>query len=381
MEKNTRFPSCTTGPSSPRQNEAIGQAISERFSFPDPVPIEILYPLVKGAWEVRVLVTGGAGYIGSVACECLLRAGNQVVVFDNLSHGHRRAVPPEADFVEGDLSSPKTIGEAFDRHKPEAVMHFAGDIQVGESMRDPFRYLRDNVACGLNLLRETVEHGVRRFILSSTANLYDQPDRIPIDEEMRPRPGSPYGEAKLYMERSLGWLERTHGLRFAALRYFNASGATEDRGEDHDPETHLIPLVLQVALGRRERVSVFGDDYDTPDGTCLRDYIHVADLAEAHVLALMSLDRGSATYNVGVGRGHTVKQVLEVARRITGHAIPAFTAPRRPGDVPRLVADSTRIQRDLGWRPRFPDLEQIVESAWRWRRNNPDGYGACPPAL
>lgn len=324
---------------------------------------------------MRVLVTGGAGYIGSVAGERLMLAGHDVAVFDNLSHGHREAVPPKARFIEGDLKRPDAIRAAFEAHRPEAVMHFAGDIQVGESMLDPFRYLAHNVACGLNLLRAAVDHGVRRFVFSSTANLYDAPERIPIDEDTPPRPGSPYGEAKLYIERSLAWLERTHGMRYACLRYFNAAGATEERGEDHDPETHLIPLVLQAALGRREKISIFGEDYDTPDGTCVRDYIHVSDLAEAHVLSMAALDRGSFTYNVGVGRGYTVREVVEAARRITGRAIPAVAAPRRSGDVSRLVADSSRIRKLLEWNPKFPDLEQIIESAWRWHCDHPRGYG------
>ncbi|HKS16784.1 MAG TPA: UDP-glucose 4-epimerase GalE [Planctomycetota bacterium] len=324
---------------------------------------------------MKVLVTGGAGYIGSVASDSLLRAGHEVVVFDNLSHGHRKAVPPGAHFIEGDLIRLEAIRSVFERHKLDAVMHFAGDIQVGESMRDPLRYLGDNVACGLNLLRAVVDHGIRRFVFSSTANLYDRPERVPIDETCIPRPGSPYGEGKLYIERSLSWLDRTHGVRSASLRYFNAAGATAERGEDHDPESHLIPLVLQVASGRRDRISIFGEDYETPDGTCIRDYIHVSDLAEAHVLSLEALDRGSFMYNVGVGHGYSVKEVVETARRVTGHKIPVVAAPRRPGDVPSLVADSTRIRKDLGWSPRLPDLEQIVESAWRWHRDHPTGYG------
>jgi len=254
-------------------------------------------------------------------------------------------------------------------------MHFAGHIQVGESMRDPFKYLRDNAVGGLHLFQAAVEAGVRRVILSSTANLFDKPIRVPIDEAAALIPGSPYGESKLYLERVLSWLETTHGLRSASLRYFNAAGATDERGEDHEPETHLIPLVLQVALGHREHVSIFGGDYDTPDGTCVRDYIHVSDLADAHVLALEHLDRGSRTYNLGNGKGFSVLEVIEVARKITGHPIPTVTAPRREGDVARLVADSAKIKRELGWSPRIPELERIVDSAWRWLQRHPRGYG------
>jgi UDP-glucose 4-epimerase len=324
---------------------------------------------------MKVLVSGGAGYIGSVTSEILLRAGHQVAVVDNLVHGHREAVPPKAQFIQADLLDLAALREAFSAARPDAVMHFAGNIQVGESMRDPFKYLRDNAVGGLHLFQAAVEAGVRRVILSSTANLFDKPVRVPIDESAALIPGSPYGESKLYLERALAWLETTHGLRSASLRYFNAAGATEERGEDHDPETHLIPLVLQVALGRRGSISIFGKDYDTPDGTCIRDYIHVSDLADAHLLALERLDRGSRTYNLGNGKGFSVLEVLEVARKITGHPIPAVMAPRREGDVARLVADSTRIKQELGWSPKIPELARIVESAWRWLERHPRGYG------
>jgi UDP-glucose 4-epimerase len=324
---------------------------------------------------MKILVSGGAGYIGAVTSEILLRAGHQVAVVDNLVHGHRAAVPEQAQFIQADLGDLSAVREAFAASHPEAVMHFAGYIQVGESMRNPFKYLRDNAVGGLNLFQAAVEAGVRRVILSSTANLFDKPLRVPIDETAALIPGSPYGESKLYLERVLGWLETTHGLRSASLRYFNAAGATEQRGEDHDPETHLIPLVLQVAAGRREHVSIYGNDYDTPDGTCIRDYIHVSDLADAHLLALERLDRGSRTYNLGNGKGFSVLEVVEVARKITGHPIPTVIAPRREGDVARLVADSTKIKQELGWTPRIPELERIVESAWRWFQRHPRGYG------
>jgi UDP-glucose 4-epimerase len=323
---------------------------------------------------MKVLVTGGAGYIGSVVTEQLTRSGQAVVAFDNLHQGHRGAVPPEAAFVEGDLADAAAVNQLFAEHHPDAVMHFASYTLVGESMQQPFRYLGENVTNTLNLLQAAVRHGVRRFILSSTANLFDAPQRIPVAEDEAIVPGSPYGESKHIIERMLHWLDRIHGFRYAALRYFNAAGATEERGEDHRPETHLIPIVLQVALGQRRDVTVFGDDYDTPDGTCVRDYIHVADLAQAHILALNALDQGSRTYNLGNGRGFSVKHVIETARELTGHAIPMRMGPRRRGDPAVLVASSDRIQRELGWHPQFPELRQIVETAWRWHQRHPQGY-------
>ena len=326
---------------------------------------------------MKILVTGGAGYIGSVVVEALIARGEEVTILDNLSQGHRAAVHPAARFVQGDLADPATAraaladdgGRAFD-----AVMHFASNTLVGESMREPFKYLGDNVTNGLNLLRAAVENGVRRFILSSTANLFDRPRRMPIDEAEDIVPGSPYGESKLIMERLLSWLDRIHGLRYASLRYFNAAGATAERGEDHTPETHLIPLVLQVALGQRERVEIYGNDYPTPDGTCVRDYIHVLDLAEAHILALQALDGGSRTYNLGNGQGYSVREVIETARQVTGQPILAVDGPRRPGDPPVLVASSERIRRELGWQPRYPALRDIVQTAWDWHRSHPAGY-------
>ena len=253
-------------------------------------------------------------------------------------------------------------------------MHFAANSLVGESVQDPLKYVGDNVVNGINLLRAMNQYGVRRFILSSTANLFDQPEELPITEEEQIIPGSPYGESKFILERMLHWLDRIHGLRYAALRYFNAAGATPRRGEDHSPETHLIPLVLQVALGQREQIQIYGNDYPTRDGTCVRDYIHVTDLAQAHILALRTLDEGSRTYNLGNGQGYTVREVIETARQVTGHPIPAVDAPRRPGDPPELVAGSDKIRRDLGWQPRFPDLSDIVQSAWNWHQTHPRGY-------
>jgi len=323
---------------------------------------------------MRILVTGGAGYIGSVVTEHLIEAGDSVVVLDNLSQGHRGAVHPQATFVEGDVGDRALLDEILRAEPIDGVMHFASFTLVGESMQQPFPYLRDNVLNGLTLLQAMVEHGVRRFILSSTANLFDEPERIPIAEDERLVPGSPYGESKYTLERALSWLDRIHGLRYAALRYFNAAGATAERGEDHHPETHLIPITLQVALGQREQLVLFGGDYPTPDGTCVRDYIHVSDLASAHILALRSLDQGSRVYNLGNGQGFSNKEVLAVAREVTGHPIPAVIGPRRPGDPATLVASSERIRRELGWQPRFAELRAIVASAWAWHQAHPRGY-------
>jgi UDP-glucose 4-epimerase len=323
---------------------------------------------------MKILVTGGAGYIGSAVVEQLIANGESVVVFDNLCQGHRAAVHSEAVFVKGDLANRTVIDAALSQHRPDAVMHFASKTLVGESMQQPFLYLGDNVTNGLNLFRSMVEHGVKRIILSSTANLFDKPERMPIEETERIIPGSPYGESKFILERILHWLDRIHGMRFASLRYFNAAGATLTRGEDHDPEFHLIPIVLQVALGKREKASIFGADYPTRDGTCLRDYIHVADLAQAHILALGALEGGSRFYNLGNGEGFTVKEVIDAAREVTGKEIPAEIGPRRPGDPGVLVAASDKIRKELGWAPQFPHVRAIIESAWRWHQANPNGY-------
>jgi UDP-glucose 4-epimerase len=326
---------------------------------------------------MKILVTGGAGYIGSITTETLIKSGYEVVVFDNLFQGHREAVHPQAAFVEGDLADRDAVEALFREHQPKGIMHFASKTLVGESMEHPFRYLGENVRNALNLLEVAVDHGVERFILSSTANLFDKPERIPIAENEVIFPGSPYGESKYLIERILHWLQVTKGLRYAALRYFNAAGATEERGEDHSPELHLIPLVLQVALGQRECIRIFGDDYPTPDGTCVRDYIHISDLARAHILAFEALkDRPVLKFNLGNGNGFSVREVIETARRLTGHAIPAVVDPRRPGDPATLVADSTTIRRDLGWEPAYPTLESIVQSAWNWHQRHPRGYGA-----
>jgi UDP-glucose 4-epimerase len=326
---------------------------------------------------VKILVTGGAGYIGGVTAAELIAAGNEVVVLDNLFQGHREAVPPEAEFIRGDLADRSLLSRLFAAHPDiDGVMHFASYTLVGESMTNPLKYLRDNVANATNLLEAATAAGVGRFILSSTANLFDDPERMPIDENERIVPGSPYGESKHIIERLLHWHDRIYGLRYATLRYFNACGCTPERGEDHDPETHLIPLVLQVALEQQDAITVFGDDYPTRDGTCVRDYIHVVDLAQAHILALEALDeRGSMKYNLGNGQGFTVMEVIEAARRVTGHPIPHVIGDRRAGDPADLVASSDAIRRDLGWQPTITDLDDIVATSWEWHRRNPYGYG------
>ncbi len=324
---------------------------------------------------MKVFVTGGAGYIGSVAVEELISAGHEVMVFDNLSLGHREAVHPSARLVVGDLADITEIRAAMSDFRPDAIMHFAAKSLVGESMQDPFLYLGDNVTNALNLLKCVVEFQVPRFILSSTANLFDDPENIPITELERIVPGSPYGESKFIIERYLYWMSVIHPFfHFAALRYFNAAGASPTRGEDHTPELHLIPIALEVALGKREKIFMFGDDYDTPDGTCVRDYIHVIDLAQAHILALDAIAGENRIYNLGNGQGYSVKEVIETAREVTGHRIPADVKPRRAGDPATLIAGSKKITSELGWKPRFPLLKDIVSSAWEWHKAHPRGY-------
>ncbi len=326
---------------------------------------------------MAILVTGGAGYIGSVVTEQLVAEGTDVVVYDNLYQGHREAVHPKAKFIQGDLADVPALKRVFAEHSIEAIMHFASYTLVGESMDKPFMYVGENVTNGLNLLSTALEAGTKYFILSSTANLFDDPAKVPIDENERIVPGSPYGESKFMLERILYWLDRTKDFRYTALRYFNAAGATPERGEDHSPETHLIPLVLWVPLGKREKLTIFGNDYPTPDGTCVRDYIHVLDLAQAHILALKALQAGgpSRRCNLGNGKGFSIQEVIEVARKITGHPIPTAIGARRPGDPATLIASSETIRRELGWQPRYPDLETIVGDAWRWFQNHPRGYG------
>ncbi|MGD8586881.1 MAG: UDP-glucose 4-epimerase GalE [Chloroflexota bacterium] len=324
---------------------------------------------------MRVLVTGGAGYIGSVVVRELVSRGEDVLVLDNLSQGHRSAIPPGVRFYEVDLADKPAVEEIMASGKPDAIVHFASNTLVGESMTHPFKYLGDNITNGLNLIQSAAAHGVKRFVLSSTANLFGEPSPHPIEESAPVRPGSPYGESKFVLERVLHWMDEIYGMRYGLLRYFNACGAAApDLGEDHDPETHLIPLVLQVALDQREQIVIFGNDYDTLDGTCVRDYIHVSDLASAHLLVLQALEDGSRTYNLGNGQGFSVKEVIECARRVTGHAIPAVIGPRRAGDPAVLVAASDKIRQELGWRPLYTDLEPIIDSAWQWHKRHPDGY-------
>lgn len=324
---------------------------------------------------MRILVTGGAGYIGSVTAATLLERGHEVIVVDDLRTGHRAAVPDGVPFVEANVADADAVGSALRDHDVEAIVHFAASSLVGESMEHPMRYFGNNTGGTFSLLDTALENGVERFVLSSTAALYGTPETVPIPEDAPLHPESVYGESKYLIERALHWLGTTAGLGWTALRYFNAAGADGVRGEDHRPESHLIPLVLQVALGQRDDIAVFGDDYPTEDGTAVRDYVHVADLADAHVRAIEAIRPGEGrAYNVGTGNGHSVRAVIDACRRITGHAIPARTAPRRAGDPPVLVADPARIEADLGWHPRHRDLDNIVASAWRWHEAHPDGY-------
>lgn len=325
---------------------------------------------------MKVLVTGGAGYIGSICTAELLAAGHECVVFDSLYQGHREAVPDGVPLVVGNLCNPDDVARLFREHRGfDGIMHFASYTLVGESMEQPLKYLRDNLVAGANLLEQAVAHDVGRFILSSTANLFDDPEKMPIEPDERIVPGSPYGESKYFLERTLHWFERIYGLKYACLRYFNASGDTPDRGEDHDPELHIIPIVLEVALGKRKKVTIFGNDYPTKDGTCVRDYVHVLDLAQAHILALQALDRlGSRKYNLGNGNGFSILELIETAKVITGRDIPYEFGPRRPGDPATLIASSEKIRQELGWEPEFPRLDQILHSAWDWHSRHPNGY-------
>lgn len=319
-----------------------------------------------------IFVTGGAGYIGSVCVEQLLDAGFEVAVFDNLSEGHRKAVDPRAEFFQGNLKDRTVIRHAMGEVKPDAIMHFAANALVGESMENPSKYFRNNVANGINLLDMAVEFEVKAFVFSSTCATFGIPDRVPLDESLPQCPINPYGESKLLFEKILRWYGECHGLKYVALRYFNAAGATERFGEDHQIETHLIPNILKVALGQRESMDILGTDYPTPDGTCIRDYIHVVDLAQAHILALKA--EKSDWFNLGTGGGTSVKEVIEACREITGKEIKAVEKPRRPGDPPRLVAASDKVKSVLGWQPKYEDIRSIVESAWKWHVKHPKGY-------
>jgi UDP-glucose 4-epimerase len=325
---------------------------------------------------MRTLVTGGAGYIGSVVVEELLNDEHQVVIYDNLAKGHRQSVPANVSFIESDLLDREQLTATLRKHEIEAVIHMAADSLVGESVQKPDKYYRNNVVAGLSLLDAMRDVGVQRLVFSSTAATYGEPDKQPIEETDPTNPTNPYGETKLTFERALRWYEHAHGIRYASLRYFNAAGATDRCGESHDPETHLIPLVLQAATGQREHVEIYGEDYPTRDGTCLRDYIHVSDLARAHVLALQILGERSAIYNLGCGGdGYSVREVINAANEITGREIPVKMGPRRPGDPAVLIASSEKIKRELGWSPRFQDLRKIVDSAWQWLQQHPRGYG------
>jgi UDP-glucose 4-epimerase len=327
---------------------------------------------------MRILVTGGAGYIGGAVAAELVRCGHEVMVLDNLSSGHRQAVPEQARLIQADVGDRTRLARLFRTSAIDGVMHFAASIEVKESMLAPGAYFRNNTVNTLNLLESMREHGTEKFLFSSTAALYGTPCQSPIPETLALQPTNPYGESKLMVEQMLKWFNRVHGLRYASLRYFNAAGASGQHGEDHRPESHLIPLVLQAADGKRESVSIYGTDYETHDGTCVRDYIHISDLARAHVLAFEKLGREAAPeqliYNLGNSRGHSVREVIEAARRVTGRKIHCKEEPRRPGDPPTLVASSEKITRELGWKPKMTELEPIIQSAWEWRQRNPEGY-------
>ena len=325
----------------------------------------------------RYLVTGGAGYVGSHIVKALVDRGDEVVVIDDLRQGHRAAVPPGAELVVADLADARRLAEVFAAWRFDAVFHFAALSLVGESMREPMRYVVENVGNSLRLAEAAVRAGCLRFVLSSTAALFGFPKRIPIDEAADVAPVSAYGESKLMVERGLDWADKVHGLRSASLRYFNAAGADPSGtiGEDHDPETHLIPLAIGAAMGTRPPLTVFGTDYPTPDGTCIRDYVHVTDLADAHLRVLARLEQGSCRFNVGNGTGYSVKQVMESVERISGRPVPHSLGPRRPGDPAVLVASSARLREDTGWSPRFGALDDIVRTAWAWHSAHPKGFG------
>ncbi len=325
----------------------------------------------------RYLVTGRAGYVGSHIVRALVGRGDDVVVLDDLRQGHRGAVPAAAELVVADLADPRRVAEVFAAWKFDAVLHFAALSLVGESMRDPLRYCRENLSNSLIVADAAVKAGCLRFVLSSTAALFGFPKRVPINEEAEVAPASAYGESKLMVERALAWADQVHGLRSAALRYFNAAGAdaSGEIGEDHEPESHLIPLAIGAALGTRAPLTVFGTDYPTPDGTCIRDYVHVTDLADAHLRVLERLETGSVRFNVGNGTGYSVKQVMDSVERIAGRPVPHTLGPRRAGDPAVLVASSARLREETGWSPRFGALDDIVRSAWAWHAAHPKGYG------
>lgn len=323
---------------------------------------------------MNILVTGGAGYIGSATAEALLKAGHSVTVFDSLSSGHRTAVPSGAIFIHANLSDKEKVESVLSEGKFDAIMHFAAFIEAGESMKEPGRFFENNYVNSLRLIEQAVQNGVKRFVFSSTAAVYKSSDE-PLTEDSPLGPSNVYGQTKLMTEQALEWYERIHGLHFAALRYFNACGALPGRGEAHRPESHLIPRVLSVPLGKLDKVNVNGTDYDTSDGTCIRDYIHIADLVSAHLLALDALgEREKLIYNIGSGHGYSVKEVIETARAVTEHDIPVVESPRRAGDPARLVASPEKIRRELSWIPKHDDLREILSSAWEWHKSHPNGY-------
>lgn len=325
---------------------------------------------------MSILITGGAGYIGSAAVHDLIARGESVVVIDNLVYGHREAIPSTVPFYQGNIGDKDLIAKILVEHEIDSCMHFSAYAYVGESVEEPQKYFENNFTQTLHLLDILLEHGVKQFVFSSTCATYGVPQYTPVDETHPQWPVNPYGWTKLMVERALEAYDKAYGLKFVALRYFNAAGASDTCGEDHEPETHLIPLVLKAALGLIPHVSIFGDDYDTPDGTAIRDYIHISDLSQAHMLALDHLrNGGSSQYiNLGNGNGYSVKEVIEAARSVTGREILVQIAPRRAGDPPQLVGDSRKAREVLGWKPQFPELEKIIESAWKWHQENPQGY-------
>ena len=333
-------------------------------------------------YRETVLVTGGAGYIGSTVCAELLKTGREVVVVDNFCHGHRAALPEEAIVVEDDVQNTAHMTEIMRQYEVKAVLHFAAFIEAGESMRDPGLFFHNNSFGALSIMRAMVKAEVKNLIFSSTAAVYGNPLKIPITEEESLKPINAYGESKLLVERMLGWFRDIHGFKTARLRYFNAAGNTPERGEDHHPESHLIPLVLQAALGQRPHIAIFGTDYDTPDGTCVRDYVHILDLAQAHILALEALENsgsvvkgdGDLVYNLGSGHGFSVREVIEAVREVTGIDFKVVEQARRPGDPAFLTASSDKVCRELGWKPKYDNIKDLVSSAWAWKKEHPNGY-------
>ena len=361
-----------------RGRGGMGRAAPRQKPVPERPPgvYNVSVNIRGGAIVMRILVTGGAGYIGSHAVKLFLARGHDVWVYDNLSMGHRASVPA-ARLVEGDLSEQQRLDHVLVMHRIEAVVHFAAFAFVGESVTNPAKYYQNNLVNTLNLLEAMRRHKIGRIVFSSTCATYGVPEKVPITEEEKQRPINPYGNTKLAVEHALADYAAAYGWGFAALRYFNAAGAAPDGsiGEDHDPETHLIPIVLQAVMGQRPAVEVFGTDYPTPDGTCIRDYIHVDDLADAHLLALEALEPGKELrYNLGTGRGYSVREVIRAAEEVTGKKVPVKEGPRRAGDPPALVACADKVRRELGWKPHYPELRSVVETAWKWHRTHPKGY-------